>query len=241
MHESASTADEHHPRGGNQLLARLPSDVRERLLRDLDPVRLGFKEVLHEVHQPILYVHFPIDGVLSLLTVLEEGGPVEVATVGNEGLLGLPVFLDAESTPGRAICQVPGEALRMRAERFRRHVERERDLRDLLLHYTQARLTLVAQSAACNRVHGVGARLARWLLMTHDRVGRDEFPLTQEFMGQMLGVRRATVNTAATLLQRAGCIRYHRGRIVVADRRGLEAAACECYGAIRREFDRLLS
>jgi CRP-like cAMP-binding protein len=155
-------------------------------------------------------------------------------------MLGLPVFLHAEVARGRAFCQIVGDALRMRAGHFREHVERESALRDVLLCYTDTFLTLLAQSAACNRAHAVEARLARWLLMTHDRVGRDEFPLTQEFMGQMLGVGRATVNTAASMLQRAGFVRYIRGRITVADRAGLESAACECYQVIRHEFDRLL-
>jgi CRP-like cAMP-binding protein len=234
------TAHSYEPRRENRLLAVLPAEVRDGLLRDLDPVRLGFKEAVYESDRPMLYVYFPLDGVFSVLTILEENGPVEVATVGNEGIVGLPVFLGGESTPGRTFCQIPGEALRMRAQLFREHAMREASLRDLLLRFTQAYLTLVTQSAGCNRAHAVDERLARWLLITHDRVARDEFPLTQEFIGYMLGVSRATVNTAASLLQRAGFISYQRGRITVADRGGLESAACTCYGVIRREFDRLL-
>lgn len=235
-----STAHENQSSGENRLLAGLPVAVRGRVIQDLDPVRLGFKEPVYESERPIPYVYFPIDAVISILTVLGENGPVEVATVGNEGIAGLPVFLGGESTPDRAFSQIPGEALRMRSHVFREHVRREAPLRDLLLRYTQAYLTLVSQSAGCNRAHAVDERLARWLLITHDRVGRDEFPLTQEFMGYMLGVSRATVNTSASLLQRAGFIRYQRGRITVADRAGLESAACLCYAVIRREFDRLL-
>lgn len=155
--------------------------------------RPAFKQAVYEPDQPLAYVYFPVDAVFSIVTVLDEGGTIEVATAGSEGM-----------------------------------------------RYTDTFLTLLAQSAGCNRAHAVEARLARWLLMTHDRVGRDEFPLTQEFMGQMLGVGRATVNTAASLLQRAGFVRSIRRRITVADRAGLESAACECYGVIGREFDRLL-
>ena len=234
------TTDEPEQRDQNRLLSRLPAEVRGRLLDDVDPVRPAFRQAIYEPDRPLPYVYFPVDAVFSILTVLEEGGAVEVATVGNEGMLGLPVFLHAEASPGHAFCQIVGEALRMRAGRFRAHIEREPALRDVLLRYTAAFLALLAQSAACSRAHAVEARLARWLLMTHDRVGRDEFPLTQEFMGQMLGVGRATVNTAAGMLQRAGFVHYVRGRVTVADRAGLESAACECYGVIGREFDRLL-
>lgn len=237
---SHTTARHHQANGGNRLLAVLPTPVRNRLVADLDPVRLGFKEVIYESERPISYVYFPQDGVFSVLTDVDEHGAVEVATVGNEGFIGLPVFLGGQSTPGRAFCQVPGEALRLRARVFREHVEKESALRALLLRYTQAYLTLVSQSAACNRLHAVDERLARWLLITRDRVVRDDFPMTQEFMGLMLGVSRATVNTSASMLQRAGFIRYQRGRITVTDRPGLESAACSCYGVIRREFDRLL-
>jgi CRP-like cAMP-binding protein len=236
-----STADEYQTRGENRLLQRLPVEVRERLLQDLDPVRLGFKEPVYESDRPIQYVYFPLDSVLSVLTTLEDNAHLEVATVGNEGFVGLPVFLGGVSTPGRAFCQISGEALRMRSRLFREHAHREAVLRDILLRYTQAYLTFVSQSAGCNRAHAVDERLARWLLITHDGIGRDQFPITQEFIGLMLGVSRATVNTSASLLQRAGFIRYQRGRITVADREGLESAACTCYAVIRREFDRLLA
>jgi CRP-like cAMP-binding protein len=236
----ASTTDQPEQRGQNRLLSRLPADVRGRLLDDIDPVRPVFKEAIYEPDRPLPYVYFPVDAVFSLLTVLDEGGAVEVATVGNEGMLGLPVFLHAEVGRGRVFCQIVGEVLRMRAGRFREHVQREPALRDLLLRYTEAFLTLLAQTAACNRAHAVEARLARWLLMTHDRVGRDEFPLTQEFMGQMLGVRRATVSETAAALQEAGLISYTRGVITIEDSPGLERAACECYRIIRSEFEQLL-
>ncbi|MDP9222864.1 MAG: Crp/Fnr family transcriptional regulator [Chloroflexota bacterium] len=236
-----TTAHAHYPTGGNRLLGLLPADVRSQLEADLDPVRVAFKEPLYEPHRPIDYVFFPVDGVVSIVAVLEEGGPVEIATVGNEGMLGLPVFLGGRSIPSRVFCQIEGEALRMRAERFREHVRRHEPLREVLGRYTQALFNFVAQSAACNRVHPVQKRCARWMLTTHDRIGRETFPLTQEFLAQMLGTRRAAVNSAASALQQAGFIRYQRGQITVSDRRGLERSTCECYAVIRREFDRLLT
>jgi CRP-like cAMP-binding protein len=235
-----SWTHEYQAQGENRLLQRLPVGMRERLVEDLDPIRMGFKEPVYESDRPIQYVYFPLDSVLSVVTIMDENGPIEIATVGNEGLVGLPVFLGGGSTPGRAFCQIPGEALRMRSRVFLEHTRREAVLRELLLRYTQAYLTLVSQSAGCNRAHAVDERLARWLLITQDRIGRDQFPITQEFIGLMLGVSRGTVNTSASLLQRAGFIRYQRGRITVADRKGLESAACNCYAVIRREFDRLL-
>jgi CRP-like cAMP-binding protein len=165
---------------------------------------------------------------------------VEVGTVGNEGMLGLPVFLGADSSPGAAFCQVPGRALRMPAEALRAAASVEGPLRDLLQRYAQALMDQIAQSAACNRAHSTEERLCRWLLMTHDRVGADRFPLTQEFLGQMLGVRRAGVSATASILQRAGFIRYSRGTITITDRAGLESASCGCYRVVRDEFDRLL-
>jgi CRP-like cAMP-binding protein len=225
---------------GNRLLAALPSAYHERLAPKLEPVRLGFKQPLYEPHVPIEHVYFPTNGIVSLLTVLEDGGPIEVGTVGNEGMAGLPVFLGADAIPGRALCQIPGEALRLEARVLKDEVRRDGPLLSLLHRYTLALFTQVAQTAACNRTHSVEERCARWLLMTQDRVGTDRFPLTQEFMAQMLGVRRATVNVAAGMLQKAGFITYTRGRITVLDRPGLESASCECYAVIKGEFDRLL-
>jgi CRP-like cAMP-binding protein len=155
-------------------------------------------------------------------------------------MVGLPVFLGADEMPSRTLCQIAGEALRMDSATFREEAGRMGSLHRLLLRYTQAMLNSLAQTAACNRAHSVEERCARWLLITQDRIGSDRFPLTQEFMGQMLGVRRATVNVAAGMLHKAGFIAYTRGRITVLDREGLESAACECYRLIRSEFDRLV-
>lgn len=228
------------PIGENRLLAMLPADQRDRLLRAGEEVKMEVRDVLYEPNEPIAFVHFPIDGVASLLTVMDDGGIVEVATVGNEGMVGLPVFLGAGSIPGRAVAQVPGAAIRIPSTAFQEELGRNGTLRDSLQRYTQALFTLISQSAACNRLHPIDERCARWLLMTHDRVGGDQFQLTQEFLSQMVGVRRASVTVAAGALQKAGLIEYRRGIIRVEDRKGLEAASCECYGVIKREFDRLL-
>jgi CRP-like cAMP-binding protein len=225
---------------GNRLLAALPREDYERLLPDLEPVTFGIKEVVYEPNGPILYVYFPISGVFSMVTMMADGAAVENATVGNEGMVGLPVFLGAETMPSRAFSQVPGQAVRLEAEVFREAVRRSSPFQRVLLRYTQALLNLIAQTAACNRLHSIEERCSRWLLMTHDRVGGDQFLLTQEFLGQMLGVRRQSVNAVAGILQKAALIRYRRGQITILDRQGLEAGACECYGIIRKEFDRLL-
>jgi CRP-like cAMP-binding protein len=225
--------------GLNRLLGALPKGAYERLLPDLRTVSLGLKEVLYEPDEPITYVYFPNNGVISLVTVMEDGATVEVGTVGNEGMAGLPVFLGADSSPGKAFSQIPGESARMRADALRRHVERGGPLVSLLHRYTQALMAEMAQSIACNRLHSLEERCARWLLMTQDRVGSDRFALTQQFLAQMLGARRPSVTVAAGMLQRAELIGYSRGKIAVLDRKGLEAVSCECYRVVRREFDRL--
>jgi CRP-like cAMP-binding protein len=224
----------------NRLLAALPAKDLKRLKPKLERVTLEFKQSLYEPGEPIRNVYFPTSGVASLVTVMNGDQPVEIATVGHEGMVGLPVFLEAGETPGRAFCQIAGAALRMEAEGFKLEARRGGSLTNLLLRYTQTLFNQVAQSAACNRTHTVEERCARWLLQTQDRVGEDQFPLTQEFMAMMLGVRRATVNVAAGILQRAGFITYTRGRITVLDRPGLESASCECYLVIKAESDRLL-
>jgi CRP-like cAMP-binding protein len=224
----------------NRILAALPPKELKRLEPKVEAVSLEFKQPVYEPGEPIRHVYFPTSGVVSLVTVMSDDQPVEIATVGREGMVGLPVFLEAGEIPGRAFCQVPGAALRMEAEAFKVEAQWGGGLTSLLLRYTQALFNQVAQSAACNRTHTVEERCARWLLMTQDRVGEDRFPLTQEFMAMMLGVRRATVNVAAGILQRAGFITYMRGRITVLDRPGLESASCECYAKVQSEFDRLL-
>jgi CRP-like cAMP-binding protein len=221
----------------NLLLAALPGAEYERLRPHLEAVPLCTREVLQEPGRAIPHVHFPTCGVVSLLTLLRGGGTVEVGLVGREGVVGLPVFLGVASASVRYVVQAPGEALRMRAGLFRDLVERDSSLHGLLLRYTDAFLTQVSQAVACNTRHPVKQRLCRWLLMTHVRVGSDCFPLTQEFLAAMLGVRRASVSEVAGGLQQAGLIRCGRGEITILDRRGLEAAACECYQVVRGQLD----
>jgi CRP-like cAMP-binding protein len=225
---------------GNRLLAALPDNERERLAAHLAPVELTIRQPLYEPGKPIEHVYFPIDAVLSVLAVMDDGQAVEVATVGNEGMVGIPIFLGVSVSPGLAFCQVPGQCWQMAAGTFRELATGAGAFQQVLQRYTYAFFTQISQGSACNRLHGMDQRLARWLLLTHDRVGRDQFPLTQEFMAQMLGVRRATVTEAAGRLQQAGLVTYSRAIVTIADRKGLEAAACECYRIISDEHARLI-
>jgi CRP-like cAMP-binding protein len=224
----------------NRILRSLPESELARLAPALERVCMASRELAFDVDVPISHVYFPEDCVISIVGVMTDGSAVETATVGWEGMVGLPVFLGVESTPAQAFCQIPGEALRLDTGTLQREVARGGELSATLSRYTQAHFTQVAQASACNRVHTMRQRCARWLLQTHDRVTSDEFPLTQRFLSQMLGVRRATVTEAAQSLQHAGLIAYIHGRITIRDRRGLERAACECYTIIQREFERLL-
>ena len=224
----------------NRILAALPAADRERLRASLEPVDLELRQVVIDVNQEISHVYFVEEGVVSVLGVMEDGSAVETATVGNEGMVGLPVFLGAASMAGQAFVQVPGHGYRMPAAALREEARRGGALSELLGRYTQALFTLLSQNSACNRLHPVEQRCARWLLLTHDRVGSDTFDLTHLFLSQMLGVRRATVTEVAGALQERGLIEYSRGTITVLDRPALEAAVCECYRVIASEFDRLL-
>jgi CRP-like cAMP-binding protein len=225
---------------GNRLLDLLPVEDYERLRPQLEAVPLGVKELMCETDEPIPHVYFPTGGVISLVTPLAEGAAVELATVGREGMVGLAVFLGADTMPSRACVQVPGEALRMGAGAFRAEVWRGGALVRLLNRYAHAFFHQAALALACNGVHPAERRCARTLLQTQDRVGADQFLLTQEFLAQMMGVRRPRASEAAGVLREAGLIRYARGRMTILDRPGLESASCECYGVIEREFDRLL-
>jgi len=207
----------------------------------LTPVVLGFEEVLYEPDEPIRYVYFPTSGMISLLLVLENGSVAEVSRVGNEGMVGLPVFLGVRTSRTRAFVQVSGEALRMKAQVFSQEARQGGPLSVLLLRYTQALLRHSERLTACNTCHPIVQRLCCWLLITHDRVQADQFEITQEFLSQMLGVHRQSVTLAASRLQGAGLIRYSRGKLRILDRPGLEAASCECYRAVTREFERLLA
>jgi CRP-like cAMP-binding protein len=224
----------------NRLLAELPPEEDAQLRPHLERVSLGVKDVLYEPYQPIPSIYFPETGVLSIVAIMGDGKTSEVGLVGPEGMLGLPVFLGGETSPRRAFAQVPGESLRMTAAVFTAVLPRAGTLMRRLQRYTQALFTQVSQSAACNTLHETAPRCCRWLLMTHDRVGGDEFLLTHEFLAAMLGVRRASVSAVAAALQRAGLVRYRRGQVTIVNRPGLEAAACECYRIIATEYDRLL-
>jgi CRP-like cAMP-binding protein len=224
----------------NRLLRALPPGELRKLTARCEVLDLEVRYCIFEPDRPSEYVYFPLSSVISVHTKMREGMVVEVATVGREGMVGLEIFLGGQQTPASAFCQIAGPAVRINTDEFCQTVRDSAPLTALLLRYTQAVLTQVSQSVACNRVHSVEERCARWLLMTHDRVNGDRFDLTQEFLAEMLGVRRPTVSIAASILQRAGFIRYSRGRVEVVDRAGLESATCECYGVIAREYDRLI-
>jgi CRP-like cAMP-binding protein len=229
-----------HVLGENRLLAALPRAEYARLRPHLKKVSLPLKDILYEANGPIPHVFFPLNGVVSLVIIMDGGVSLEVGTIGNEGIVGTPIFLGSASSPTRAISQVPGEALRMETKVFQDEIRRRGSLYGLVQRYTQAMINQISQSTVCNHRHSVEKRMCRWLLMSHDRVGIDEFQLTQEFLAQMLGVRRPTVSAVAGILQKAGLITYHRGRMTVLDRKGLEAASCECYEVVAKELDRLL-
>lgn len=223
----------------NRILAALPPDELERIQPFLQPVELRLRHVLIDPNRPIDHVYFVEEGIVSVLGVMEDGTAVETVTIGNEGMVGIPVFLGTDRMAAQAFTQVSGRALRLPSEVLRKELARGGVLGRLLGLYTQAMITLIAQNSACNRVHSTEQRCARWLLLTADRAG-DAFDLTQAFLSQMLGVRRATVTEIAGALQARGLIDYSRGRIAVTDRAGLEATTCECYRVIISEFDRLL-
>ncbi len=211
----------------------------EQFASNLHPVRLELGEILYEPEQRIEHVYFPTAGVISLLAAFEDGTTVEAGVIGREGMLGTPVVLGAETTPHQALVQAEGHALKMAARDLRAEAQKDGLLLDLLLRFTNALFTQVAQTAGCNRAHTIEQRLARWLLLTHDRVEQNEFAITQEFLSRMLGVRRAGVSVAANTLREMRAIDYRRGRVVVRDRPGLERASCECYSVVKAEYDRL--
>jgi CRP-like cAMP-binding protein len=224
----------------NLLLRSLPTDEYEELRALLEPVSLEVRDPVFDRGKAIEHLYFPMDCVLSLVAIIEGEAAVEVATVGYEGMGGLPAFLGTATSPHDCFCQVPGSALRLSIADLRRYLITDGALHDVLHRYTQATMVQLAQSVACNRLHTTEERCARWLLQTRDRVGADEFPLTQEFLAQMLGVRRGTVSLTAGVLQQAGIIRYTRGRITVGDAAALHDAACECYDIVQDEYARLI-
>jgi CRP-like cAMP-binding protein len=224
---------------GNRLLARLPRAEYQRLLPRLQLVPLELKQVLYEARSPINYAYFPNRGVISALTVMEDGRAIEVATIGDEGMVGLPLLVGAKTTANRMIVQVSGEALRLSPEALKEEASLDGPLRRLLVLYHTAFLAQVSQAVACNGLHSVYQRCCRWLLMTQDRAHSDMFPMTHEFLAEMLGVRRSTVSEVLEPFKEKGLIRYSRGKFTVLDRKGLKAGSCECYRRINEEFKRL--
>jgi CRP-like cAMP-binding protein len=229
-----------HSARQNHLLAALPVTEYERLVSDLELVPLPLGDVLYESGSQLGHVYFPTTSIVSLLYVMEDGASAEIAVVGNEGIIGVALFMGGETTPSRAVVQSAGYAYRLRGPLLKRKFTRSLAMQHLLLRYTQALLTQMAQTAVCNRHHSVDQQLCRWLLLSLDRLASNELTMTQELIANMLGVRREGVTEAAGKLQDAGLIHYSRGRITVVDRPGLEAQACECYKVVKKEFDRLL-
>jgi CRP-like cAMP-binding protein len=224
----------------NHLLDALPASDYDRIQAHLKLVPMALGEVLYESGAKLRYVYFPTTSIVSLLYVMEDGASAEIAIVGNEGILGISLFMGGETTPSRAVVQSAGYGFRLRAKLLTDEFGRFGPMMHLLLHYTQALITQMAQTAVCNRHHSVDQQLCRWLLLSLDRLASNELSMTQELIANMLGVRREGVTEAAGKLQNAGLISYQRGRITVLDRPGLEARSCECYQVVKTEFDRLL-
>lgn len=223
----------------NRLLASLPDEELERLRPHFERVSLSHGQPIINPHEPIRDIYFPLNALLSLVTVMEDGSTVESGAIGREGMSGVPVLLDAGVTPMETITQIPGEAIKVRAGIIKEAFDKGGALRALLQKYMHTVMVTGSQTAACNRLHNVETRLCRWLLMSSDGISNNEVPLTQEFLATMLGVRRAGVTEAALKLQDAGLISYGRGNIKIVNREGMEAAVCECYRMSRDEYERL--
>jgi CRP-like cAMP-binding protein len=224
----------------NRILASLPGEEYERIAPHLEEVRIHPGDVISRADEKFEYVYFPKRGTISVCAIMEDGAQVEVGVIGNEGMCGLPVLFGTDTVSLQSMVQIPDGAVRMKAETFKNVIKDCPTFHHSLMHYAQAFYIQAAQTAACNRLHAIDERLARWLLMCQDRTQSDLLPLTHEFMSIMLGVRRAGVSEAANRLKAEGLIDYQRGLVRVLDRGGLEAAACECYGVIRKAFDRFL-
>lgn len=237
---SDKAAPARHNPHQNHLLDALPDNDYQRIAPHLELVPMGLGEVIYESGSSMRYVYFPTTSIVSLLYVMENGASAEIAIVGNEGILGISLFMGGETTPSRAVVQSAGHGYRLKAGLIKAEFARFGPTMHLLLRYTQALITQMAQTAVCNRHHSVDQQLCRWLLLSLDRLSSNELVMTQELIANMLGVRREGVTEAAGMLQKAGLIRYQRGRITVIDRPGLEARTCECYQVVKNEFDRLL-
>jgi len=224
----------------NHLLDALPAGDYRRLQAHLELIPMALGEVLYEPGGRLRHVYFPTTSIVSLLYVMEDGASAEIAVVGNEGMLGISLFMGGETTPSHAVVQSAGHGVRLKAQLLKQEFARFGPMMHLLLRYTQALITQMEQTAVCNRHHSVDQQLCRWLLLSLDRLSTNELSMTQELIANMLGVRREGVTEAAGKLQDVGLIRYRRGRITVLDRPGLEARSCECYQVVKKEFDRLL-
>ncbi len=229
----------HDPKS-NHLLAALPEAEWARWLPQLEWIMLPLGEVLYESGTQQTHIYFPSTAIISLLYVMESGASAEIAVVGNEGAVGISLFMGGESTPSRAVVQSAGRGFRLRASVIKDEFNRSGPVMRVLLRYTQALITQMAQTAVCNRHHSLDQQLCRWLLLSLDRLHGNELEMTQELIANMLGVRREGVTEAALKLQKAGLIRYARGHITVLDRKGLEQRTCECYAVVKKEYDRLL-
>ena len=229
----------HGPRA-NHLLNVLPQDEYVRLEPHLEEVAMPLGDVIYETGAQMRYVYFPTTAIVSLLYVMDDGASAEIAVVGNEGILGISLFMGGETTTSRAVVQSAGHAYRLSAKRLKEEFQRSGPMLHLLLRYTQSLITQMAQTAVCNRHHSIDQQLCRWLLLSLDRLAQNELVMTQELIANMLGVRREGVTEAAGNLQEAGLIEYRRGHITVLDRPGLEARSCECYKVVKTECDRLL-
>ena len=238
MSPARRRADMNSPQANN-ILAALPGAELDKFASKLRPVKLELGAIVYSPDDKIEHVYFPTSGVVSLLAAFEDGSTVEAGIIGSEGIVGTPVVLGADFTPHQALVQADGDALKMTASDLRVALQNDGLLLAVLLRFTNSLFTQVAQTAACNRAHTLEQRLARWLLLTHDRVKQSEFTLTQEFLSRMLGVRRAGVSVAANTLREIHAIDYRRGKVVVLDRQGLERASCECYQVVKDEYDRL--
>lgn len=225
----------------NRLLANMPMSVRGRLQPYLEPVQISFGEVLYEPRQALTYVYFPLTAVVSLLNIMEDGASSEVAVVGNDGLVGAVAVLGGKTLPVRALVQTAGSAYRIKRQNIAYEFGHDNNFQRKLLLYVQALMVQMIQTAGCNRHHTIAQQLCRWLLLSMDRLVGDELVITQELIANLLGVRREGITDAAGKLQKLGLIHYKRGRIHILDRGGLEKQACECYGIIKREYDRLLA
>ena len=243
---SSTAKEEEAPKSDNQddpllnhLLAALPADELARLLPNLQSVSLSLGKVIYESGEKMEYVYFPTTAIISLLYIMENGSTAEIGVVGNDGLVGIALFMGGDTTPNRAVVQSAGRAFKMKAKVLQAEFVRAGQFHNLLLRYTQALITQISQTAVCNRLHSVDQQLCRWLLLSHDRLPSDRLIMTHDLIANMLGVRREGITHAAKRLQDSGYISYIRGDMTILNRKGLEANVCECYQVVRKEYDRL--